>query len=244
MMTVHEVSERTGVSIRALQYYDRIGLLHPAQYTEAGYRLYGKAQLETLQQILLFRELEFPLREIRQILESPSFDRQKALDQQIALLQLKRERLDSLISLARETRKNGGSIPMDFSAFDTKKLDEYAARAKASWGSTPEYQAYEKQSAGRTQADNEELGRQMMAVFADFGMVKDQGPASEAAQALVRRLQAFISAHYYPCSDRILASLGSMYASSGDFTANIDRAGGAGTAAFVNEAIQIYCTQR
>ncbi len=150
MMTVHEVSERTGVSIRTLQYYDRIGLLHPAQYTGAGYRLYGEAQLETLQQILLFRELEFPLREIRQILQSPSFDRQKALDQQIALLQLKRERLDSLISLARETRKNGGAIPMDFSAFDTKKLDEYAARAKASWGSTPEYQAYEKQSAGRT----------------------------------------------------------------------------------------------
>ncbi len=243
MMTVHEVSERTGVSIRTLQYYDRIGLLHPAQYTEAGYRLYGEAQLETLQQILLFRELEFPLREIRQILQSPSFDRQKALDQQIALLQLKRERLDSLISLARETRKNGGAIPMDFSAFDTKKLDEYAARAKASWGSTPEYQAYEKQSAGRTQADNEELSRQMMAVFADFGAVMDQGPASKAAQALVRRLQAFISAHYYPCSDQVLSSLGQMYAAQGDFTENIDRAGGEGTAAFVNEAIMAACRQ-
>ena len=141
MMTVHEVSRRTGVSIRTLQYYDRIGLLQPAQHTEAGYRLYGETQLETLQQILLFRELEFPLREIRQILQSPSFDRQKALDQQIALLQLKKERLDSLISLAREIRENGGKPIVDFSAFDTKKLDEYAARAKASWGGTPEYQA-------------------------------------------------------------------------------------------------------
>lgn len=243
MMTVHEVSKRTGVSIRTLQYYDRIGLLHPAHYTEAGYRLYGEAQLETLQQILLFRELEFPLREIRQILQSPFFDRQKALDQQITLLQLKKERLDSLISLARETRKNGGTIPMDFSAFDTKKLDEYAARAKASWGSTPEYQAYEKKSAGRTRAVNEELGRRMMAMFADFGAVKAQDPASPEAQALVRRLQSFISEHYYPCSDQVLSSLGQMYTAKGEFTASIDQAGGEGTAAFAGEAILIACGQ-
>ena len=100
MMTVHEVSERTGVSIRTLQYYDRIGLLQPAHYTGAGYRLYGEAELETLQQILLFRELEFPLKEIRRILRSPSFDRQKALDQQIALLQPK-----ILICLGRHAAK-------------------------------------------------------------------------------------------------------------------------------------------
>ena len=90
-MTVHEVSSLTGVSIRALQYYDRIGLLHPAGYTDAGYRLYDDAALETLQQILLFRELEFPLKDIQRIIQSPSFDRQKALDQQITLLELKKE---------------------------------------------------------------------------------------------------------------------------------------------------------
>ena len=81
MMTVHEVSRLTGVSIRTLQYYDRIGLLHPAEYTDAGYRQYDDAALETLQQILLFRELEFPLKDIRRIIQSPAFDRQKALDQ-------------------------------------------------------------------------------------------------------------------------------------------------------------------
>lgn len=86
MMTVHEVSRLTGVSIRTLQYYDQIGLLHPAEYTEAGYRLYDDAALETLQQILLFRELEFPLKDIRRIIQSPSFDREKALEQQIELL--------------------------------------------------------------------------------------------------------------------------------------------------------------
>ena len=72
-MTVHEVSSLTGVSIRTLQYYDRIGLLRPAGYTDAGYRLYDDAVLETLQQILLFRELEFPLKDIQRIIQSPSF---------------------------------------------------------------------------------------------------------------------------------------------------------------------------
>ena len=70
MMTVHEVSKLTGVSIRALQYYDKIGLLKPTGYTQSGYRLYDDTALETLQQILLFRELEFPLKEIKTIISS------------------------------------------------------------------------------------------------------------------------------------------------------------------------------
>ena len=86
MMTVHEVSKLAGVSIRTLQYYDKIGLLHPTGYTDAGYRLYDDADLERLQHILLFRELEFPLKDIREIMNSPDFDRSKALEQQIELL--------------------------------------------------------------------------------------------------------------------------------------------------------------
>ena len=93
MWTVNEVGKRTGVSIRTLQYYDKIGLLHPAQYTQAGYRLYDKRGLERLQQILLFRELAFSLKEIEKILQSPDFDREKALDQQIEMLTLKKEHL-------------------------------------------------------------------------------------------------------------------------------------------------------
>ena len=86
MLTVHEVSKLTGVSIRTLQYYDEIGLLSPASYTEAGYRLYDDSALERLQQILLFRELEFPLKEIRRIIDAPDFDQARALEQQIELL--------------------------------------------------------------------------------------------------------------------------------------------------------------
>ena len=241
MKTVHEVSRLTGVSIRALQYYDRIGLLCPAKRTEAGYRLYGEKELETLQQILLFRELEFPLGEIARILRSPSFDRKKALAQQIELLRLKKEHLEKLIDLVRGIQATGGKKHMDFSAFDTKKMDEYAARAKASWGATPEYHEYEQKSKGRTPAENRELGERMMQLFAEIGAVKNEDPASEQAQALIRKLRDFITEHYYTCSDQVLLGLGQMYAAGGEMTDNIDRYGGEGTAAFTNAAIQAFC---
>ena len=100
MRTVKEVSKLTGVSIRTLHYYDTIGLLQPTTTTEAGYRLYDDTALERLQNIMLFRELEFPLKEIKQILDSPDFDRKKALEQQIQLLTLKKEHLENLITFA------------------------------------------------------------------------------------------------------------------------------------------------
>ena len=93
-MTVNEVSKLTGVSIRTLHYYDEIGLLHPSEITEAGYRLYDDTALERLQQILLFRELEFPLKEIKGVLDAPNFDRNRALEQQIELLTMKKEHLE------------------------------------------------------------------------------------------------------------------------------------------------------
>ena len=244
MMTVHEVSRLTGVTIRTLQYYDRIGLLRPAAYTDAGYRLYDDAALETLQQILLFRELEFPLKDIRRIMESPSFDRGKTLDQQIGLLQLKKERLEGLISLAREIKKTGVKPPMDFSAFDTKKLDEYAAQARASWGATPEYREFEQKSKDRSPGENRDLGARMMRIFAEFGAIRHEDPASEKARQLVKKLQDFITAHFYTCSDQVLSGLGQMYAAGGEMTENIDRSGGEGTAAFVSEAIRAYCASR
>ena len=243
MKTIHEVSSLAGVSIRTLQYYDRIGLLHPAAYTEAGYRLYNDADLERLQQILLFRELEFPLKEIKKIMDSPDFDRGKALEQQIALLLLRKEHLENLIELAREI-KTMGVKKMDFTAFDTSKMDEYARQARASWGATAEYQEFEQRSKGRTQKEEQKLGVQMMEIFAEFGKLKAGNPASPDAQRLAEKLQRFITEHYYQCSDETLSGLGRMYAGGGEFTRNIDRAGGEGTAAFVDRAIRIYCGRR
>ena len=240
MMTVNEVSKLTGVSIRTLQYYDKIGILHPAKYSESGYRLYDDTALEKLQQILLFRELEFPLKDIKVIMDSPDFDRSKALEQQITLLTLKKEHLENLICLARGIKMNGVK-KMDFSAFDTSKMDEYAAQAKASWGNTPEYHEYEEKAKGRTKQEEQDIGKNMMQIFTEFGAMLDLKPDSEKVQAQVKKLQDYITENFYTCSDDILYSLGKIYAGGGDFTTNIDNAGGAGTAEFVSQAIEIYC---
>ena len=238
MKTVHEVSALTGVSIRALQYYDRIGLLRPSARTDAGYRLYAGADLARLQQILLFRELEFPLRQIREILDSPGFDRDRALEQQIDLLELKKEHLQALIDHARSIREKGDQS-MDFTAFDTKKLDEYRRQARDTWGGTDAWKEYENK--GHSPAEEQDLAGQMMAIFAEFGQMKDLDPAGEIPQAQVEKLQGFITAHYYNCTDEILSGLGKMYAAGGEFTQNIDKSGGAGTADYVNRCIEIHC---
>ena len=240
MMTVKEVSNLTGVSIRTLQYYDKIGLLHPAHRTQAGYRLYDDAALERLQQILLFRELEFSLEDIRKILKNPEFDREKALEQQITLLTLKKQHLEKLIALAEKIRTTGGNV-MDFNAFDTQKIKEYAERAKKEWGETTEYQEFEAKNARRTQKESDSINEQLMGLVAAFGTLQTREPADPTVQAQVKKLQDFITENYYTCTKPILYQLGQMYGAGGEFTENINAAGGEGAAEFAQKAIEIYC---
>ena len=240
MRTVNEVSKLTGVSVRTLHHYDAIGLLKPTTVTEAGYRLYDDTALERLQQILLFRELEFPLKEIKSILESPNFDRNKALEQQITLLTLKKEHLEKLIDLACEI-KTIGVNKMDFTVFDTSKIDKYAAEAKAVYGQTAEYKEFEEKSKGRTNEETQKLNVQMTAIFSEFGSMRETPPESENAQAQVKKLQEFITENFHACSDKVLYELGNTYVENGDFIENIDKVGGEGTAVFVFEAIKKYC---
>ncbi len=124
MYTVSQASKISGVSVRTLHHYDSIGLLCPKAVTPAGYRLYDDENLARLQSILLFRELEFPLGEIKAILDNPDFDQNLALTQQIALLELKRSRLDRIIASARELLETGADS-MNFTSFGQKKMGQY-----------------------------------------------------------------------------------------------------------------------
>lgn len=241
MMTVKEASRLTGISIRTLQYYDKLGLL-PAMRTESGYRLYDDAALERLQQILLFRELEFPLRDIRTILDNPNFDRRKALRQQIELLTLKKQHLEDLIRLARTLQVAGGHT-MQFKEFDTSRIDEYTRRAKESWGDTPAYREFEQNAAERTVQESSDINNQLMALTAGFGALQNLPIDNPAVQAQAAKLQAFITEHYYTCTKEIFARLGQMYGAGGEFTANINAAGGPGTAEFAAKAIEVYCEE-
>ncbi len=243
MKTVHEVSELAGVSVRTLHHYDRIGLLKPTARSQAGYRLYSQDDLARLQNILLFRELEFPLKDIRSIVDSPDFDQDRALEQQIELLELRRERIDELIETAKAMRKKGEGT-MSFDAFDTSKMDEYAAKAKASWGNTPEWAEYERKGAGRSAREQAALGDALMSLFKPFGEMAaaKTDPASAEAQAQARAIQDFITEHYYACTDDVLLQLGRAYGAGGDFTRNIDEAAGAGAAEFASKAIKAYAS--
>ena len=241
MKTVNEVSKLTGISVRTLHHYDEIGLLKPTEVTEAGYRLYDDIAMERLQHILLFKELQFPLKDIKEILDSPDFDRNKALEQQIELLTLKKEHLENLILYARGIKLMGVKY-MDFKAFDTKKMDEYAAKAKENWGKTEAYKEFEEKSKDWTEETTGNIAKDMMVLFVEFGEMKDLDPSDERVQAQVKKLQDYITKNFYNCTTQILSGLGQMYACGGEFTTNIDNTGGEGTAEFCNRAIQIYCS--
>lgn len=258
MRTVHEVSKITGVSARTLRYYDAIGLLKPAEYTEAGYRLYDDTALVRLQNILLFRELQFPLKEIRAILDRPGFDPEEALRRQIELLELQYRRLGGLISFAREIQEKGVTelTKMNFQVFDQSELEAYKKEAKERWGETSAYQEYErrqeerreqkgqreqrKQSEQENRADAGASVRQFMGLFAELGKLRGMEPSAEVVQEKIHAVQSFITENYYTCTDEILQSLGEMYVADERFKKNIDGAGGEGTAEFVREAISVY----
>lgn len=148
MRSISQVAKLTGVSIRTLQYYDEIGLLKPSKLTAAGYRMYDDNAMQTLQQILFFRELGFPLKEIRQILQQPDFDRIHAFKRQKELFLLKRNRLDRLIQLLEHLER--GEACMSFKEFDLSDyisaLEEFKANQIQSviqhWGSVDNFDRF------------------------------------------------------------------------------------------------------
>lgn len=185
MMTVNDVSKLTGVSVRTLQYYDGIGLLKPSGYTESGYRLYDDKAIDRLQQILLFKELELSLKEIKSILDAPNFDRSKVIEEQINLLTMKREHLDNLINFSRRV-KLLGVRGMDFTVFDTKRINEYENRAEEQWGQTPECKEFKEKTKDWTNENQQDIFKNFMLIFAEFGKIKSKDPANDEVQLQVK----------------------------------------------------------
>ena len=239
MKTVRQVSQLTGVSIRALHHYDAIGLLKPTQVTDAGYRLYDDAEIERLYMILVFRELGLSLKEIRSILNAPDYDRNRVLEQQIKIMQERAEKLKNRISLAKCMLVMGVK-DMDFNGFDSKKMDDYSVQAKALYGKTDAYKEFEQKSKNRTKEQTQVLGAQVMDFFVRLGKMRPCAPDSEAAQCWAKELQKFFNEHFYTCTPEILLGLAESYAGGGSMTENIDKAGGEGTGSFAKEVISCY----
>ncbi|HFI0000638.1 TPA: MerR family transcriptional regulator [Streptococcus suis] len=237
--TVKQVSRLTGLTVRTLHHYDQIGLLKPAFVAENGYRYYNQENLARLQEILLFRELDFPLKDIQQLLDVTEVNRQQVLRDHITLLELKREQLDRIINHARLLTEKGGEV-MDFHAFDSGQLEAYKAEAKERWGQTAAYAEFEE---GYDASMDRVFAQEMQAIFEAFGKMQNIEVSHPDVQAQVANLRAYITEHFYTCTKEILQNLGFMYVEDERFSANIDRAGGPGTVAFVSQAIAIYCQE-
>ena len=122
MRTVKEISDLTGISVRTLHYYDEIGLLKPTEKSDAGYRLYDDKALETLQQILFFREFDISLKEIKAVLDNPALERNQILQVQRKMLVTKKERMERLIASIDDILK--GENKMDFTIFTKTEVEE------------------------------------------------------------------------------------------------------------------------
>ena len=239
-MQIKDFAELTGVSVRTLHYYDEIGLLKPSEVDDSsGYRYYDSSCLDRMREILFYRELDFSLKSIAQILSSPDYDKEQALRKQRQLLVLKKKRLEKLIAAIESAEKRDFGMNNEYE----KTRKQYADEARERWGDTAAYKESERRTANYTANDWSELRAGMDAIMAGFAELKAKGvaPDDERARFQVEKLKQFITERMYTCTDEILSGLGQMYVADERFTKNIDKHG-AGTAAYTAGCIKSYCS--
>ena len=237
-MQIKEFAQFTGVSVRTLHYYDEIGLLRPANVDKVtGYRFYNEESLLRMQEILFYRELDFSLKSIGEILSSSNYDKSKALQEQKRLLILKKERLERLI-LAIDDAEKGENV---MKAFDNSEFETYKAEAQERWGKTDAYKEYAEKTKNYGKGKWNNMAADMDMIFREFAVCMKNGnvPEAEEAQGLVKKLQSHITENYYTCTKEILFGLGQMYVADERFKKNIDKHAD-GTAEFASKAIAYY----
>jgi len=251
MYKVNEVATIAGVSVRTLHHYDAIGLLAPAVVEKNGYRLYSDDDLARLQQILFFKELDFPLQRIRDILDNPSFDHRSALHAHRELLVEKKRRLEKiLLSVERSIQSMDGGEQMSkkemFEPFDMSEIEEhrkkYEQETRERYGDSDAYKESQRRTSAYTKEDWQRVQSEMDQIFRQIGEAAEQGngPGDAEVQQYVGQLRAFITANYYNCTLDIFRGLGDLYVGDERFTANLDRYGD-GLASFLRDAMHMYC---
>ncbi|MCY7945776.1 MerR family transcriptional regulator [Bacillus atrophaeus] len=245
---VKEVADMTGISIRTLHHYDHIQLLKPASVTESGYRQYSDADLERLQQILFFREIGFRLEEIKKMIDHPEFNREAALRSQKEILLKKKLRLENMIQTVERTMAaiEGREIMSKqdlFAGLSMKDIEDhqkkYTEEARALYG-TEIVDQTEKKMAAYTKDEWAMMMSEWNGIYERIAGTMTAGPGDPQAQAAVEDFRNHISKHFYECTLDIFRGLGNLYVSDQRFTDNINKYG-PGLAAFLREAIIIYC---
>lgn len=227
-----------------LHYYDKIDLFKPSNVSPVGYRLYSDSDLETLQQILFFKELDFSLKDIKSIINSPLFDKEKALKSHKELLSLKKKRLERLIKLIDKILK--GDVSMDFNEFDSQQIEslqkQYAQEASELYSQSESYREFEKKTSTYSKNDWDKVNSGIVAIFKKFSGTMKYGENSTQAQTVVDEWKKYISENFYSCNNDILRCLGELYVQDTRFAENIDKVK-PGLSAFISKAIEIYCKE-
>lgn len=248
---INKLSKMSGVSTRTLRYYDEIGLLKPARVASSGYRIYGRSEVDTLQQILFYRELGFSLDDIKRLLSVPGFDRVRAFECHLAELQKKRERLDKLIdnvtqSIVAAKGETTMSDKEKFEGFTQTLIDEnerkYGLEIRAKYGD----QAVDESNArlkGITKEQYDEAERLRLGFEGALKAAFEIGdPAGELAQKACDLHRQWLCVFYPRYNKEYHRSLGEMYVSDERFRANYEKLAD-GCTEFLRDAIKIYCTE-
>ncbi|MBD5637867.1 MerR family transcriptional regulator [Clostridium botulinum] len=246
---VKEVADMAGISVRMLHHYDKIGLLKPDSINSAGYRIYTNENLDRLQQILFFKELNFPLQEIKIILDSPTFNRKEALKTHRQLLLEKKIRLEKIIQSVDKTIDNiEGGIKMDkkevLRVFDITQIEEhqkkYSREVKEKYGNTSAYKESNEKTSKYTKEDWSNIMKDWDIIYKKLASLMDKAPASSEVQEAIHQFRQHISKNFYDCTPEIFKGLGEIYVNDERFTDNIDKYK-VGLSKFLREAINVYC---
>lgn len=247
--TVHKLAKLAGISVRTLHYYDQIGLLKPSFSGNNGYRYYEERELLRLQQILFFRELEFSLEQIKQMMGSATFEVLQALEDQQKMLELKRERISTLldtITKTIESKKGGEKMKNDdlYGGFTKKQLEKYQEEAKKRWGHTDAYKQSNERTKNWTKADYDTVAKQGTDLTQRIADVMTKGFAPESPEA-----QKLIAEHYdnlrifYEPSYEMYRNLGQMYVDDARFTAYYEKFA-KGLATFMRDGIGYFVKKK
>lgn len=242
--TIKQLADLAGVTTRTLRYYDSIGLLRPTAYGENGYRQYDEAAVLRLQQILFYRELDFSLDEIQELLDRPEFDVLEALQSHRTALQQRVERLNRLLHTVDLTMMNlKGELPMNdsqlFEGFSAEKQAEYEEEVRQRWSDNPATAESFKRWASYSAAQKKRILAEGGAIYQELAAAMSKGHASPEVQTLIARWHQHLRYFYEPTVD-ILRELGQGYAEHPDFRANFAKLH-PDLPDFLQKAIDYYC---
>jgi DNA-binding transcriptional MerR regulator len=244
--SIRQLARLAGVSVRALHFYDEIGLLKPDSLRANGYRQYGEKELLRLQQILFLRELDFSLEEIKEILDKPGFDARQALREHRILLKKRIQRLNSLVKTVDKTLLNlEGVLPMKdneyYDGFSREQQEKYKEEIGRKYGHKALDES-EKRTGKWTQADFARIQEESKAIFQAITDHMSEGYDSPTVQEQINALFKWVN-NFYTCNEEMFRGLGKMYNQHPDFIQMYKTKYHPDLPEFLEKAITYYCDQ-